>query len=72
MWQRARVCIQGARDSLILSGMEGPSGSWLGHGMPCASVLEDGIGFSDLSLTVPAGAWEAELSGIMGLWTLLG
>lgn len=37
-----------------------------------ASVLEDGTGLSELSLTVPVGAWEAELSGIMGLWTPLG
>lgn len=42
------------------------------HGALCASVLEDGIGLSDLSLTVPAGAWQAELLGSMGFWTPLG
>ena len=61
-----------ARAPLILSGVEGPSGSWLGHGALWASVLEDGIGLTDLSLTVPAGAWEAELLGSMGLGTPLG
>lgn len=57
---------------MILGGVEGPDGSWLGHGVLCASVLEDGVGLSDLSLTVPEEAWEAELLGSMGLWTPLG
>ena len=51
---------------MILGGVERPDGSWLGHGVLCASVLEDGVRLSDLRLTVPEGAWEASWSLVNG------